>query len=87
MEKVRSSSKALIDPSARISGVLTNELPVDMSAATKDLVASFKVFSSMKNENLTARKHGKWMRMADMYMACGQKEKALDLLAKIQQDN
>jgi hypothetical protein len=41
----------------------------------------------MKNENLTARKHGKWMKMADMYMACGQKEKALDLLAKIQQDN
>ena len=25
--------------------------------------------------------------MADMYMACGQKEKALDLLAKIQQDD
>jgi hypothetical protein len=26
------------------------------------------------------------MKMANMYMACGQKEKALDLLAIIQQD-
>ncbi len=88
LEKVlRSSSKASIDPSARTGGVVANELLIDMSAATKDLVASFKAFSSMQHENLTARKHDKWMKMADMYMACGQKEKALDLLAKIQQDD
>jgi hypothetical protein len=71
MEKVRSSSKASVDPSARTGGVVANELLVDMSAATKDLVASFKAFSSMKHENLTSRKHNKWMKMADMYMACG----------------
>jgi hypothetical protein len=57
LEKVQSSSKVLIDPSARTSGVLANELLVDMlSAATKDLVASFKAFSFMKHENVTARK-------------------------------
>jgi hypothetical protein len=71
LEKVRSSSKASIDPSARTGGVVANELLVDMSAATEDLVASFKAFSSMKHENLTSRKHNKWMKMADMYMACG----------------
>ena len=54
LEKVRSSSKASIDPSARTDGVVANELLVDMSVATKDLVASFKAFSSMKHENLTA---------------------------------
>jgi hypothetical protein len=35
---------------------------------------------------LTARKHDKWMKMADMYIACGQQEKALALLAKIQDE-
>ncbi len=63
LEKVRSSSKASIDPSARTVGVVANELLVDMSAATKDLVASFKASSSMKHENLTARKHDKWMKI------------------------
>ena len=40
----------------------------------------------MKREDLTARKHDKWMKMAEMYMACGQQEKVLALLAKIQDE-
>jgi hypothetical protein len=57
-----------------------------MSAVTKDLVAAFKANTSMKREDLTARKHDKWMKMADVYIACGQQEKALALLAKIQDE-
>jgi hypothetical protein len=57
-----------------------------MSAVTKDLVAAFKANTSMKREDLMTRKHDKWMKMADMYMACGQREKALAILAKIQDE-
>ena len=86
LEKVRpSATKASID-SARTSGNLANEFLADMSALTEDLVAAFKANTSMKREELTARKHDKWMKMAEMYVACGQHEKALALLAKIQDE-
>ena len=86
LEKVRpSATKASID-SARTSGNLVNEFLADMSAVTKDLVAAFKANTSMKREELMARKHDKCMKMAEMYVACGQQEKALALLAKIQDE-
>ena len=85
LEKVQSSSKVSSDSSARTSGV-ANEFLSDMSAVTKDLVAAFKANTSMKREDLMTRKHDKWMKMADMYMACGQREKALAILAKIQDE-
>ena len=86
LEKVRSSAtKASID-SAGTSGVPANKFLADMSAVTKDLVVAFKANTSLKREDLMARKHDKWMKMAEMFMACGQQEKALALLAKIQDE-
>jgi len=87
LEKVRSSAaKASIDSGRTSSDNVANEFLADMSAVTKDLVAAFKANTSMKREDLTARKHDKWMKMADVYIACGQQEKALALLAKIQDE-
>ena len=56
-----------------------------MSAATKDLVAAVKANTSLKCEDLDARRHSKWMQMAEMYMGMGENEKAMSILSKIEE--
>ena len=51
---------------------------------TQDLVAAFKANTVLKEQELQARREDKWMRMAEMYFACGEKEKGLALLARME---
>jgi No apical meristem-associated C-terminal domain len=57
----------------------------EMSAATKELVAAVKANTSLKREDLDARQHSKWMRMAEIYMGIGENEKAMAILSKIEE--
>ncbi len=57
----------------------------EMSAATRDLVAAVKANTSLKREDLAARRHSKWMQMAEMYMGMGENEKAMSILSKIEE--
>ena len=58
-----------------------------MSAVTEDLVTAFKDNTRMKRKDLHAKRQNQQMRMAEMFMSCGEKEKALAILSKIQEDN
>jgi hypothetical protein len=49
---------------------------------TQDLVAAFKANTVLKQQDLQARREDKWMRMAELYFSCGEKGKALALLAR-----
>jgi hypothetical protein len=57
----------------------------EMIGVTKELVAVFKANTMLKEKDLQARQEERLMRMAEMYMSAGQKEKALALLAKIEE--
>jgi hypothetical protein len=59
----------------------------EMSSATKELVAAFKVNTSLKRDEMRMKSHDKWMKMASMYMSCGKQDMALALLDKIQRDD
>jgi hypothetical protein len=39
----------------------------------------------LKEKDLQARQEDKWIRMAEMYMSAGQKEKGLAVLAKLEE--
>jgi hypothetical protein len=52
----------------------------EMIGVTKELVAVFKANTMLKEKDLQARQEERLMRMAEMYMSAGQKEKALALL-------
>jgi hypothetical protein len=51
---------------------------------TQDLVAAFKANTVLKEQDLQARREDKWMRIAEMYFSCGEKEKGLALLARME---
>ena len=51
---------------------------------TQDLVAAFKANTDLKQRVLQAKTEDKWMRMAEMYFANGEKEKGLALLARME---
>jgi hypothetical protein len=51
---------------------------------TQDLVAAFKANTVLKQQDLQARREDKWMRMAELYFSCGEKEKGLALLARLE---
>ena len=57
----------------------------EMLGVTKELVAVFRASTMLKTKDLNARQEERWMRMAEMYMAAGEKEKALATLAKIEE--
>ena len=57
----------------------------EISAAMNDLVAAIKANTSLKREDLDSRQHIKWMRMTEIYMGIGKKEKAMALLSKIEE--
>ncbi|KAI2502811.1 No apical meristem-associated C-terminal domain [Fragilaria crotonensis] len=52
---------------------------------TQDLVAAFKANADLKQRVLQAKTEDKWMRMAEMYFANGEKEKGLALLARMEE--
>ena len=58
-----------------------------MSAVTEDLVTAFKDNTRMKRKDLHAKRQNQQMRMAEMFMSCREKEKALAILSKIQEDD
>ena len=60
---------------------------VDMSSATKDLVAAMASTTSLKKDELKMRQHEKWMKMASFYVSIGEKDRALTLMAKIEGDD
>jgi hypothetical protein len=51
---------------------------------TQDLVAAFKANTVLKEQDLRARREDKWMQMAKLYFSCGEKEKGLALLARLE---
>ena len=51
---------------------------------TQDLVAAPKASSSLKEQELLARRDEKWMRLAEMYISAGEKERGLAILARIE---
>ena len=57
----------------------------EMLGVIKELVAVFKASTMLQTKDLHARQEERWMRMAEMYMAAGEKEKALATLAKIEE--
>jgi hypothetical protein len=87
LEKLEgSSTRALIQTSSASFG-FENPFLVHMSAVTEDLVTAFKDNTRMKRKDLHAKRQNQQMRMAEMFMSCGEKEKALAILSKIQEDN
>jgi hypothetical protein len=51
---------------------------------TQDLVAAFNANTVLKKQDLRARREDKWMRMAELYFSCWEKEKGLALLARLE---
>ena len=64
-----------------------NQLLSNVSAATKELVDAFKANINIKKSYVKAQGQNKWMRMAETYLACGQQEKAMAILAKIEAED
>jgi hypothetical protein len=56
----------------------------DMLSATKELVSVLKAATSNKQEELRMRTHEKWMKMASIYVTCGQHDLALATMKKIE---
>ena len=52
---------------------------------TQDLVAALKANADLKQRVLQAKTEDKWMRMAEMYFANGEKAKGLALLARMEE--
>ena len=87
LEKLEgSSTRALIQTSSASFG-FENPFLVHMSAVTEDLVTAFKDNTRMKRKDLHAKRQNQQMQMAEMFMSCGEKEKALAILSKIQEDD
>ena len=85
MEKLKlGQAHAMIDLTGAAGGFDNNSL-AEMSAATKELIAAVKANTSLKREDLDARQHRKWIQMAQIYVGCGQNEKAMAILSKIEE--
>ena len=64
----------------------TDNVLVEMSSATKDLVAAMTSTTALKQDELRMRQHEKWMKMASFYVSIGERDRALVLMAKIRGD-
>ena len=87
LEQSAMNQRATVTSSAAASASAETMLEdkTEMIGVTKELVAVFKANTMLKEKDLQARQEERLMRMAEMYMSAGQKEKALALLAKIEE--
>ena len=77
------TSTLMPGPTSSAAALLEDK--TEMIGVTKELVAVFKVNTMLKQKDLQARQEERWMRMAEMYMSAGQKEKGLALLANLEE--
>jgi hypothetical protein len=64
----------------------TDSIKAEMSSATKDLVAVLMTSTTaLKRDDLRMRQHDKWMKVASFHVSIGKRDRALALMAKIEQ--
>jgi hypothetical protein len=56
-----------------------NAILSEMLSATKNVVAAFKVNTSLKSDEICMKTHDKWMKIASMYISCVKQDVALTL--------
>ncbi len=61
------------------------EEETEMVVVTKELVAVFKANTMLKEKDSQARQEDRWIRIAEMYMSAGQREKGLAVLANLEE--
>ena len=81
--KQRANVTSTLTPGPTSSAAALLEDKTEMVGVTKELVAVFKANTMLKEKDLQARQEDRWIRMAEMYMSAGQKEKGLAVLAKL----
>jgi hypothetical protein len=81
--KQRANVTSTLTPGPTSTAAALLEDKTEMVGVTKELVAVFKANTMLKEKDLQARQEDRWIRMAEMYMSAGQKEKGLAVLAKL----